>query len=42
LKDAQKLLQQNLDEEKKTDQLLTQIAERSLNKQAQQHHAGAK
>ena len=34
LKNAKKLLQETLDEEKKTDQLLTQIAERSINKQA--------
>jgi ferritin-like metal-binding protein YciE len=39
MKDAQKLLQQNLEEEKRTDQLLTKIAEQSLNKQAQQQAA---
>jgi ferritin-like metal-binding protein YciE len=32
--DAAKLLQQTLDEEKKTDQLLTDLAEKALNKQA--------
>lgn len=37
MKDAQMLLQQNLEEEKRTDQLLTKLAEQSLNKQAQQH-----
>ena len=34
LKEAQGLLQQTLDEEKRTDQLLTQIAQRSINRQA--------
>ena len=39
MKDAQMLLQQNLEEEKRTDQLLTKIAEQSLNKQAQHQQA---
>lgn len=34
LREAEKLLQQTLEEEKKTDQLLSQIAERSINRQA--------
>jgi ferritin-like metal-binding protein YciE len=34
MKDAQKLLQQTLDEEKKTDMLLTKIAEQSVNANA--------
>jgi ferritin-like metal-binding protein YciE len=32
--DAEKLLDQNLQEEKKTDQLLTQLAEARVNKKA--------
>jgi ferritin-like metal-binding protein YciE len=34
MKEAQSLLQQNLDEEKRTDQLLTKIAEQSINQKA--------
>ena len=37
LSEAQKLLQQTLEEEKKTDQLLTKLAEQSVNKQAETH-----
>ena len=37
MSEAQKLLQQTLDEEKKTDQVLTKLAEQSVNKQAETH-----
>ena len=34
MNDAAKLLQQTLEEEKRTDQLLTKIAEQSINRKA--------
>ena len=34
MRDAERLLDQNLQEEKKTDQLLTQLAEARANKKA--------
>jgi ferritin-like metal-binding protein YciE len=34
MKDASKLLRETLDEEKKTDQLLTRLAEANINKKA--------
>ena len=39
MRDAVKLLEQTLNEEKKTDQLLTKLAESSANRQAQQRDA---
>ena len=39
MRDAVTLLEQTLNEEKKTDQLLTKIAERSANRQAEQRDA---
>ena len=42
MKDAQMLLQQSLEEEKRTDQLLTKLPEQSLNRQAQHHQQAAK
>ena len=39
MRDAVKLLEQTLEEEKKTDQLLTEIAESSANQEAEQREA---